>query len=787
MADTEANLPPALPAPNSPVDLNAIVECDPQAPLPTANNFRQQPIYSIPTEGNPVRDNDLCDNRWQWYRMRTEYTRSVSRVERIVGADGVTRTETLYSQVPDVASVVIIFDSIWTRQTNRFPTSDVMIVNGFDNMPTNWDIPSLFQPDVSVGQAAPGTIAWYTAVDTLTHTVGFNTTLSPLGCAAAVEEYIMVGVRCGWGQAIACRYELSAKLIPRRVYDGDVVEAPIGAGELHTFALDIGSYDVATFTLLRIGHDLTYTLPDSEGVLHTHMHDFALRGELLAQRGYCPDPSLTPPPPPPPSPPPDPPNIAADGAASTGSAMAGGALGSASTDGDWFRYRMTPITNASGTAVLDFFCTTAADEGPWAIAVRAAVVQGPIGLAVEQSNENGPSCEDGYVGPDGVPIYTSPSALGSLPQCNPSGGGNELKANRPYYRLNVLHSAFSQVAFAAHESRPACIGFGQMRRFSVVSDGQDAANLYVALSTKVSRVLIAEGKSPTLAQHDVASVDDAMYAASYSPNAMPPAPGADMHTTASASPCDPAVTRTWFFAVYLEEEVAARAKGLAPAAFDLNLSLSSARRDALGDLITPRAAGGVGSTCCGRMTHFTVRLNTSLLALRARVNVTAGALRAVYVKHSSCPSYPADILGQQCDANVAQCHMTWYERFDRYTGEKRYAASNTTLVPAGGDFPDKRAGGVWYISLQDAGVSRRTDFTLEIDAVTPGADASEAACDRFGRYDCNNVMWKVPPELDALFDSAAAPRATAVAGGWAGGLLVLPTLLLTWMAGRRWR
>ena len=96
----------------------------------------------------------------------------------------------------------------------------------------------------------------------------------------------------------------------------------------------------------------------------------------------------------------------------------------------------------------------------------------------------------------------------------------------------------------------------------------------------MSRILISEAQPPTLAQYGVASVDDETYLRARSDDAMPPAADADTQTTASASPCQPGVARTWHIAVYLEPEAAARSRGLTQAAFDLNVTLSSARRDA---------------------------------------------------------------------------------------------------------------------------------------------------------------------------------------------------------------
>ena len=169
------------------------------------------------------------------------------------------------------------------------------------------------------------------------------------------------------------------------------------------------------------------------------------------------------------------------------------------------------------------------------------------------------------------------------------------------------------------------------------------------------------------------------------------------------------------------------------------------------------------------MTHFLVTLNTSSKALRVRLNVTAGAIRAVYLKYSAAARFPEDIDGQQCDAAEPRCHMTWYERYDRYTGEKRFAMSNETVVPAGGGgFSDKRAAGDWFISVQDAGIAPRTEFTMTIDDVAPPGGDAEDFCDRFGRYDCNHDMWKVPPDLFSAAPSRG-PRALATTAIAAAG------------------
>ena len=119
----------------------ALVECDPLAPQLTKNQFLLQPIPTLST--STLEKLDLCSGRWWWYQVDTEYSRATPVTQRSTGADGVVRTETVVEYVPDTAAVVVTFDTIWTRQANRFPTSDIVIVNGRDNRDqiTNWNNP----------------------------------------------------------------------------------------------------------------------------------------------------------------------------------------------------------------------------------------------------------------------------------------------------------------------------------------------------------------------------------------------------------------------------------------------------------------------------------------------------------------------------------------------------------------------------------------------------------------------------------------------------------------------
>ena len=142
-------------------------------------------------------------------------------------------------------------------------------------------------------------------------------------------------------------------------------------------------------------------------------------------------------------------------------------------------------------------------------------------------------------------------------------------------------------------------------------------------------------------------------------------------------------------------------------------------------------------------------------AIRARLNVTAGSVRAVYLKAGVCPAYPADVDGAVC---LGPCHVQWYVSYDKYTGKRKFAMANTTVVPYGGSFPDLRQAGEWFITVQAADSSSPTEFELSIDAVSPPVPIPEVICNRFGRYDCSNEMWLVPADL---FASAAACHPTS--------------------------
>lgn len=112
------------------------------------------------------------------------------------------------------------------------------------------------------------------------------------------------------------------------------------------------------------------------------------------------------------------------------------------------------------------------------------------------------------------------------------------------------------------------MSFGQWRRFSVQATSEEAANLFVTLSSRVSKLLIRDGAPPTAEQSDAAALidaqDGAILADAQNGALVVGADGAPMPSTmpstalmsVSASPDNPFASRTWHVAVYLAGEIA---------------------------------------------------------------------------------------------------------------------------------------------------------------------------------------------------------------------------------------
>ena len=68
-------------------------------------------------------------------------------------------------------------------------------------------------------------------------------------------------------------------------------------------------------------------------------------------------------------------------------------------------------------------------------------------------------------------------------------------------------------------------------------------------------------------------------------------------------------------------------------------------------------ATGDGFVCCGGFKYHLVPAVPPHRSLQVEVSVTRGRLRALYLKHASCPRYPDDLIGREC---VGFCVVRWW-------------------------------------------------------------------------------------------------------------------------------
>ena len=382
--------------------------------------FAQRPIPVL--SSTPLHVRGLCHGHWQWFQFVTTGQRSVTTFARQtpLPPDTVVRTVRRATTVSETQAVVVQFDSMWIETQNRYATSDVIIVNGMgalNAMPSQWDVPATFNPTQAAAAAVPGTVLYRPGVDSLTLTLGFNTTLGDQGCASLVHPLVMVGVRCSWGSMLGfgCPFDIAATRVPRQVSDGDVITAPIEPDAMHYFAIYVGSFDVLSLSLRRLERFSKY-VDALTGQARDHV-DHGLLGSLIISRNTCPTAvNVFRPPPPPPV-----------------GKGAGAAAVSVQPD-----VRVVPIVNSTEFANASLFCTEAPQAGRYALAVHAATLQSPVGMQYI-----GAGCTNGYVGPDYQPLYTSMRAGTTPPTCNPNRANNEMKPNRPFYELTVRHQPFA--------------------------------------------------------------------------------------------------------------------------------------------------------------------------------------------------------------------------------------------------------------------------------------------------------------------------------------------------------
>ena len=158
-------------------------------------------------------------------------SRVTSRVE---GDDGVVRTVESEESVEERHSLVLSFDAAWNMKANRYATSDLIIADGDEalNQAIGWETPLFFTPSEFLVDSDAPFVRWMPGRDTVTLTMGFNSTLSAdRGCAGPLAPTVYVVVRCSYEYDLSpCEFELSAQLIPRLIADGSESRARIGAG-----------------------------------------------------------------------------------------------------------------------------------------------------------------------------------------------------------------------------------------------------------------------------------------------------------------------------------------------------------------------------------------------------------------------------------------------------------------------------------------------------------------------------------------------------------------------------
>lgn len=83
-----------------------------------------------------------------------------------------------------------------------------------------------------------------------------------------------------------------------------------------------------------------------------------------------------------------------------------------------------------------------------------------------------------------------------------------------------------------------------------------------------------------------------------------------------------------------------------------------------------------------------------------------------------------------------------------------------------------------------AGLAEQTEYELKVDDILPDTRSEKKVCDRFGRYDCSNDMWRVPPDLPVV---SPAP-ARALPHIWlAAALALLATRCVRRTHGGKWQ
>ena len=206
-------------------------------------------------------------------------------------------------------------------------------------------------------------------------------------------------------------------------------------------------------------------------------------------------------------------------------------------------------------------------------------------------------------------------------------------------------------------------------------------------------------------------------------------------TAIAASPCDLRNASFWTVEVSLAAYVPATLAGLGRTEFAIVLELQNATADS-GMRIAPRSEGGRGYACCGVLKTFLLPNVPQGYSLSAQLNVTAGIVRSIYLKHGTCPDPVGDVSGNEC---VGNCEMTWLTVYDPFYGSTESVSSAFLQLPWGGTpwgydpATTKRRPGDWYIAVHALDHSY-AEMEMRITLIASPRAPDEYKCSRFDGY-----------------------------------------------------
>ena len=741
----------------------------------------------------------LCPQFWAWFRIQTEKYVDVPTLTQN-GSEW--REEMVRTWMPHGVSIAV--DAAYegddptgppgTRPIWKFTSLEFIAVNG--TPPGQWEKPNPYDnPEAWEGLLHARSMA----TDRETVALGFNSSAG--ACADNLDEYVYVGIKCLIpvstfyisGADHVCGYNVTLTALPFELYEGVDLTAHIRPayanleGELsgetfpgggyfalplpspiqdppprasgvcgalqcvwpnprHYYRLSVGEYDTIQLTIERVGD-----------------------GVALKDQNY----------------------------ESTGVGLAGGVYtardAGCPSAAEHEPYCSIGLNDSAACEMRNLFCSTYREAGEVIVMVEARItaerpysqinVLGskyrtgcePTAQQVIDSNTGcdppvGDDCCDhvrNMVGPDGarhsttiIPNYAkqadaaSDEERGTMPQwndpircikANPQWVErddclNELREDRGAYRLRVRKQQFEEGAMLPSEVRPGCVSYGQWRYFTITPPRTTSSVMVhlVGFQGTPMAVYARAGARPTVDTYDVIAERRAG--------------SRELRLVASA--CDMRARTTWYLAVALEKEEIGISRGVRPLEFNLSVHVEDARLVGAGGAVAARggdgavvkAAGakGNGYTCCGTFKSFVVPNLAARYALKVVLNVTKGHVRALFLKHGSCPALPADITEEGTCQGL--CVATWLTTFDPYDGAALSRPSAALTVPNGlGIDIDRRAEGDWYVSVLSLD-GEDAEYRLRAELIDPPAVDDSYKCDK----------WEAPCPQQWMADSAAA-------------------------------